>query len=487
MKSFLSNYRMWVVIWMVLLGLNLAVGTQLYAQEQAASGTAAAKEDAAQDDDPYEMYSLFSTVVEQVRAHYVDADASTYRDLIYGALRGMLQSLDPYSQFMDAEEFTEMREDTAGKFGGLGITIGMREGLLTVISPMEGTPAFRAGILPDDKIVEIDGETTDNLDLSEAVKRLRGDPGTDVTIKVFRPRIQKYKTFTLERAIINVPSVKDARILPGGIAYIRMLQFGQDTARDFQRELENFVSQDAKAFVLDLRGNPGGLLTAAVEVAQPFLKRGDLIVFTRGRNGNVDHSYRAHPRFKFPDIPMVVLINGASASASEIVAGALQDNHRAILVGEKSFGKGSVQTIMPQEGDTAIRLTTAKYYTPSERVIHDNGIEPDVVVPISFETWRKIILARNKAEETAAGEAAQTDTDSDMEGWTESVPDQDNEESLPEFQDQSQIKPKDGADSLFDDADSDTDDDDSANGEVSDPQLDRACDMLRGILVFHQR
>ena len=477
MKAFLSNYRIWVVIWMVLLAVNLAVGTQLYAQEHAAAKSAAAQDGAAQDDDPYEMYSLFSTVVEQVRAHYVDADASTYQNLIYGALRGMMQSLDPYSQFMDAEEFTEMREDTAGKFGGLGITIGMREGLLTVISPMEGTPAFRAGILPDDKIVEIDGETTDKLDLSDAVKRLRGDPGTDVTIKVFRPRIQKYKTFTLERAIINVPSVKDARILPGGIAYIRMLQFGQDTARDFQRELENFVSQDAKAIVLDLRGNPGGLLTAAVEVAQPFLKRSDLIVFTRGRNGEVDHSYRARPRFKFPDIPMVVLINGASASASEIVAGALQDNHRAILVGEKSFGKGSVQTIIPQEGDTAIRLTTAKYYTPSERVIHDNGIEPDVVVPISFETWRKIILARNKAEETAAGEAAQTDADDDMEGWTESAPDQDNEESLPEILEPATEK----------DADTEPSDDDTASGEVSDPQLDRACDMLRGILVFRQR
>ena len=460
MKAFLSNYRIWVVIWMVLLAVNLAVGTQLYAQEHAAAKSAAAQDGAAQDDDPYEMYSLFSTVVEQVRAHYVDADASTYQNLIYGALRGMMQSLDPYSQFMDAEEFTEMREDTAGKFGGLGITIGMREGLLTVISPMEGTPAFRAGILPDDKIVEIDGETTDKLDLSDAVKRLRGDPGTDVTIKVFRPRIQKYKTFTLERAIINVPSVKDARILPGGIAYIRMLQFGQDTARDFQRELENFVSQDAKAIVLDLRGNPGGLLTAAVEVAQPFLKRSDLIVFTRGRNGEVDHSYRARPRFKFPDIPMVVLINGASASASEIVAGALQDNHRAILVGEKSFGKGSVQTIIPQEGDTAIRLTTAKYYTPSERVIHDNGIEPDVVVPVSFDAWRRVLLARNRAE-VIEGE------DRGDEGWAEEEcgwVNVDGDETTPEEADDLDL-----------------------SEEPRDAQLERACDMLRGVLVFQKR
>lgn len=464
MKALFSNFRFWMVLLMAVLAINLAAGTRLYAQEKAAESAQKAA-----SDDPFEMYSLFSTVVEQVRAHYVDADASTYQNLIYGALRGMMQSLDPYSQFMDAEEFTEMREDTSGKFGGLGITIGMREGLLTVISPMEGTPAFRAGLLPEDKIVEIDGESTDSLDLSEAVKRLRGDPGTTVKVKIFRPRTQLYKTFTLERAIINVPSVKDARILPGDIAYIRMLQFGEDTARDFQLELEKFVAQGAKALVLDLRGNPGGLLTAAVEVAQPFLRRGDLIVFTRGRDGQVDRSYRARPRFKFPDIPMVVLINGASASASEIVAGCLQDNHRAILVGEKSFGKGSVQTIVPQEGDTAIRLTTAKYYTPSERVIHDNGIEPDIVVPISFETWRNIILARNKAEEASASGAS--DANADTEGWAP-----DTSADAFTFDDAST------APTLADDDTSDV----PADGS-SDPQLDRACDMLRGILAFQSR
>lgn len=475
-----SNFRCWMAVLVVLLAFNLAAGARLYAQEaksEEAAEAAAAADEKKPCDDPYEMYSLFSTIVEQVRTHYVDADASTYEDLIYGALRGMLQSLDPYSQFMDAEEFTAMREDTSGKFGGLGITIGIRDTLLTVISPMEGTPAFRAGILPEDKIVEIDGESTEDLDLSAAVKKLRGDPGTSVTIKVFRPRTQLYKTFTLERAIINVPSLKDARILPGDIAYIRMLQFGEDTAKDFQVELEKFVAQGAKALVLDLRGNPGGLLTAAVEVAQPFLERGDLIVFTRGRDGEVNQSFRARPRFKFPDMPMVVLINGASASASEIVAGALQDNKRAILVGEKSFGKGSVQTILPQERDTAIRLTTAKYYTPSERVIHDNGIEPDVVVPISFETWRKIILARNRAEESAAvGSVAAED---DTEGWTAGAIDQDNEELLPGLADEDDEDDAGAAKS------SKSKDDDS--GEVSDPQLDRACDMLRGILVFKER
>ncbi|NCA82328.1 MAG: S41 family peptidase [Opitutae bacterium] len=453
MRKFAKSFK-WLLVTAVL-AVNLAVGARLYSQETAAA------EAKAEADSPLEMYTLFSKVVEQVRANYVDGEKSTYQELIYGALKGMLQSLDPHSQFMDKEAFTAMKEDTAGKFGGLGITIGVKDAVLTVIAPMESTPAFRAGLLSGDKIIEINGDSTDGLALEDAVKKLRGDPGTTVKIKIFRPKTQLVKEFELERAIINVPSIKDTRVLDGGIGYVRMLQFGEETAADLQAELDKLEAQNVKAFILDLRSNPGGLLTSAVDVSQKFLKRSELIVFTRGRDNRMERSYRARTRQTFPGVPMVVLINGYSASASEIVAGALQDNRRAVLVGEKSFGKGSVQSVLPQDGGTAIRLTTAKYYTPSERVIHDNGIEPDVVVPMSVENWRNILLSRNKAEEKN-GDAALPAAD---EGWV----DQEGDE-IP---------------ALVDPAKPEAEEIDLDN--VADPQLDRACDMLRGILVFQKR
>ena len=451
MNTFSRNSK-WLLLTLVL-AVNLIVGARLYSQET--------EVEKPPKDSPLEMYSLFSKVVEQVRANYVDTEKSNYQDLIHGALRGMLQSLDPHSTFMDEEAFTAMREDTAGKFGGLGITIGIKDNLLTVIAPMEGTPAFRAGLYSGDKIMEINGESTDGLALEEAVKRLRGEPGTKVKIKIFRPKTQLMKEFELERAIINVPSIKDARVLDGGIGYVRMLQFGENTADDLQKALDELAGQKVKALVLDLRSKPGGLLTAAVEVAQKFLKRGELIVFTRGRDNRMERSYRARARLAFPQVPMVVLINGFSASASEIVAGALQDNRRAILVGEKSFGKGSVQSILPQEGGTAIRLTTAKYYTPSERVIHDVGIEPDIVVPMSGENWRDILLARNRAEEKNGDDAAPAVGE---EGWMD-------EEGVAPPAVKSTPTSADALDL----------------NHVADPQLERACDMLRGVLVFERR
>ncbi len=462
MKAMSGKWK-WVLITLVL-AVNLAVGARLYSKEAEAVQTAAVEEE---DLSPYEMYALFTKIVEQVRANYVDADKATYKELIYGALRGMLQSLDPHSQFMDEKAFASMREDTAGKFGGLGITIGMKDNMLTVITPMEGTPAFRAGLNPGDKIIEINGESTDGIALDDAVKQLRGDPGTMVKIKIFRPKTQLMKEFELERAIINVPSIKDTQVLDGGIGYVRMLQFGEHTADDLQAELDKLKAQDVKALVLDLRNNPGGLLTSAVDVSQKFLKRGSLIVFTRGRDDRMERAYRARARQTFPEVPMVVLINGYSASASEIVAGALQDNQRAILVGEKSFGKGSVQSVLPQDHQVAIRLTTAKYYTPSERIIHENGIEPDVVVPMSMDNWRRILMARNKSEEISNGEDAATEEG----GWVDEsgeifVPTESTSISL------------DSDEAALDDASLD---------DASDPQLERACDMLRGILVFQKR
>jgi carboxyl-terminal processing protease len=449
MNKFAQGIK-WLLVAAVL-AVNLAVGYRLYSQE-----TSAAQDEA---DSPYEMYTLFSKVVEQVRAHYVDEEKSSYESLVQGALGGMLQSLDPHSQFLDEEAYKSMREETSGKFGGLGITIGIKDSMLTVIAPMEGTPAFRVGLLSGDKIMEIEGESTEGISLEDAVKKLRGDPGVPVKIKIFRPRFQLMREFVITRAIINVPSIKDTQVIGGDIGYVRLLQFGESTARDLQAELDTLEAQKVRALVLDLRSNPGGLLNAAVEVAQLFLERGDLIVFTRGRDNRLERSYRARARRTFPDVPMVVLINGFSASASEIVAGALQDNRRAVLVGEKSFGKGSVQSVLPQDAGTAIRLTTAKYYTPSERVIHDNGIEPDVVVPMSVENWRNVILARNRASEV---NGAPVEAMEPGDGWVD---------------EEGALMPPDAAQ-----AEEEVDLDD-----VTDPQLDRATDMLRGILTFEDR
>ncbi len=377
----------WLVLAALLAG-NLVIGSRLYSQEPSVGDR----------DLAYEKMALFTKVIEQIREHYVDEDKTSYKDLIYGALRGMLQSLDAHSQFMDPEMYNDMKDDTAGEFGGLGIVISIKDGILTIIAPMEDTPGFRAGLLPGDKIIEIDGKTTEGLSLSEAVKKLRGQVGTKVTIKILRPKTQEVKTIELVRAKINVPSVKDAEILEDGIGYIRVIQFNEPTAKALQEAVEKLQGEGLKALVMDLRNNPGGLLTSAIEVSEKFLKRGDVIVSTQGRNVKQQQTFRAKGRSHYLAFPMVILVNGGSASASEIVAGALQDHQRAIVVGEKTFGKGSVQSVLPLDDGAAIRLTTAKYYTPKKRVIHENGIEPDIVVPMAPEDWHKLMVKRARPE-----------------------------------------------------------------------------------------
>jgi carboxyl-terminal processing protease len=335
----------------------------------------------------YEAIGLFTKVLEEVHRSYVDTNESGYDALIRHALSGMLQDLDPYSQFMDAQEYKGMKDDTAGRFGGIGIVISMKDGLLTVVSPMEGTPGFRAGILSGDIIVEVDGQETRELGLSESVKLMRGEPGTDVQIKTLRPSTHEIEDITITREEIDVASVKDVKMVQDGIGYIRITQFNQPTGGRLKEELEKLVDEGLDGLVLDLRGNPGGLLTAAAEVAELFLPRGKLIVFTKGRNGEENRQFKSSglTHYTAKDFPIVILVNGGSASASEIVSGALQDHKRAMLVGEKTFGKGSVQSLLPLEDGSAIKLTTAKYYTPSERVIHEHGIEPDYVVEMPME------------------------------------------------------------------------------------------------------
>ena len=360
------------------------------------------EEEAAPKDDrevAYDKIELMTEVIMHIRKHYVTEQ--TYEEIVYGALHGMLQRMDPHSDFLEPAAYSDMQEDTAGKFGGIGIHIGISDGVLTVIAPIEDTPAYRAGLMGGDRIMKIEGKRTRGMSLREAVDKLRGVPGTEVTITIQPATGGAMRDATMVRDEIKVPSVKGTRILRDNIGYIRITQFAQPTAESLQAALEELVGQDMQGLVLDLRNNPGGLLTSAIEVSQKFLKKGRPIVSTRGRPGvHRETENEARGPHHYTDFPMAVLVNGGSASASEIVAGALQDNKRAVLVGQQTFGKGSVQSVvrLKPDGKSAIRLTTAYYYTPSGRLIHDVGIEPDIVVEVSPLEWRDVQLKRAREE-----------------------------------------------------------------------------------------
>jgi carboxyl-terminal processing protease len=357
----------------------------------------------------YTAIALFTQVLEEVHRSYVDTEEADYDTLIRHALSGMLQELDPYSVFMAKDAYEDMKDSTAGKFGGIGVVISMKNGMLTVVSPMEDTPGFRAGILSGDIIIEVDGQEVRKLTLSESVGLMRGEPGTEVKIKTLRPSTRNIEEITITREKINVASVKGAEMIQDGIGYIRITQFNKPTGEALKTELEKLLKEGMQGFVLDLRGNPGGLLSSAAEVVELFLPRGELIVFTRSREKEGGQQYKSSglTHYTAKDFPMVILVNGGSASAAEIVAGALQDHKRAMLVGEKTFGKGSVQSVLPLEDGSAIKLTTAKYYTPSERVIHDNGIEPDHTVEMPAEDL--FLLLTQKTQENGTEDEALPD------------------------------------------------------------------------------
>jgi carboxyl-terminal processing protease len=327
----------------------------------------------------YEQLRLFTEVLSIVQNQYVDEVAP--KELIYSAIKGTLRGLDPHSSFLDPESYREMQVETSGSFGGLGIEITLRDDILTVVSPIDGTPAHRAGLAAGDRIVKIDGLATKDMQLSDAVKKMRGKPGTKVTISVAREGWTEPKDFEIQREQIRVHSVRTQE-LDGGIGYVKLRQFQEQTAHDLDQALEKFTKDGMKAFVLDLRNNPGGLLTSAVEVTEKFVEDGKLVVYTEGRVRNQNMRFSAHAKKAYSTIPMVVLVNQGSASASEIVAGALQDYGRAIVVGVQTFGKGSVQTIIPLSDGSGLRLTTAKYFTPKGRSIHGKGITPDIVVEL---------------------------------------------------------------------------------------------------------
>lgn len=387
------NRRIVYGVLLALLGVNLFFGAQIYVYSASAS----------QKEDLYSQYKLLADVLEKVRSEYVDGDKLTSQELIHGALKGMLNTLDPHSEFMEPVKFDELKKDTQGEFGGVGIVVQLsRDKYITVVSPMEDTPGYNAGILPLDRIIKIDGKSTEKISIEEAVKRLRGEPGSEVTLTVFRPSNATTKDFKLVRASIKVDTVKDIngkREFPIGenqIGYVRLTQFGEKTSSELDAALKKLQQQGMKALVMDLRGNPGGLLDQAGQVCEKFVDRGQLIVSTEGRNVSQRFEYRANGKGKPVGVPMVVLVNIGSASAAEIVAGCMQDlqsKTHAIIIGEQTFGKGSVQSILPLPDGSALRLTTAKYYTPSHKVIHEHGITPDIIVPMAdadeFDLYRK--------------------------------------------------------------------------------------------------
>ncbi len=362
----------------LLLGIFVGVGITLERAVQADRPTSTAASEA-DSPLPIEELRTFTEVFSRIKTDYVEPVSD--KKLIDDAIQGMLAGLDPHSAYMDPEQFKELRVGTEGEFGGLGIEVTMEDGLVKVVSPIDGSPAAHAGIKPGDFIIQLDQKAVKGMTLNDAVKYMRGKPGSQIKLTVVREGSNKPLTFTLTRSIIKIESVKN-RILEPGYGYIRISQFQANTGDSLNHALKTLKRENKgnlKGLVLDLRNNPGGVLNAAVSVADTFLNKG-LIVYTDGRVPDSRLKFSATPGDALNGAPIVVLVNGGSASASEIVAGALQDNKRAIIMGTKTFGKASVQTIIPMSDGSALRLTTARYYTPSGRSIQNLGIVPNVIV-----------------------------------------------------------------------------------------------------------
>jgi len=342
----------------------------------------------------YEQIKLLSEVFVLVRDNYVEPVDP--KKLIYGACEGMVNKLDPFSQFMDPQAHEMMKSETEGKFGGLGIRIAIQEGRLTVVTPLPRTPAYELGILPGDKIMKIEGKDTKDITLSEAVNLLRGKPGTEVTISIFREGEKDLIDFTITRAVVKIESVPDAKMLTDKIGYIELTEFSKEAPDEFDKVWKKLRKQGMESLILDLRYNPGGLLTTAVEICKNFIGDKKLIVYTRGRSEEQVIKFFAERKTKHEKVPLVILVNKGSASGSEIVAGCVQDWKRGIVLGEKTFGKASVQSLMPLSDGSGLRLTTAKYYTPNGRLIHEVGITPDIVVQVPLETMAELMKQREK-------------------------------------------------------------------------------------------
>ena len=407
----------------VVLGLVFASATGL-AQDNPAPAAGAAPagnnelpppvsiETSAKEDNVYSCLTIFTRVLQLVRQDYVDADKVDFRVLTYNALRGMLSGLDPHSQFMEPDSFKDMQDDTRSRYDGLGLVVSAKDGVLIIVSAMEDTPAAKAGLSSGDQILKINGATTEKMQLSDAITALKGGPGDQVTLQILRPSSKEVRDFTLTRVEIKVDSVKDAHLIDPAltgddkVGYVRIIQFNEPTAEDLGHKLDDLQKQGMQALVLDLRNNPGGLLNSAVDVCGQFVPPKTMVVYTEGRTPSSKREYYTSSVAKNRgDFPMTVLINGGSASGAEIVAGALKDLNRAVVVGETSFGKGSVQSVIGLPDGSAVRLTTAKYYTPSRQVIHQHGVTPTIRAALTTDQERALNARRNAVDAQGGDEA----------------------------------------------------------------------------------
>jgi carboxyl-terminal processing protease len=393
----------------------------------------------------YEQLELFTAALAIIESDYVEAPEA--QDLIYGALKGMLGALDPYSQFLDPDTYKEIKVETEGQFGGLGIEITIRDDMLTIIAPIDGTPAYRAGIKSGDRIVKINDELTRGITLLEAVKKLRGRPNTSVDITVLRESENRLVDISLTRDIIKIESIRKIEMVDEHVGYIRISEFQEKTPKDLHDALKQLESQGLEGLVLDLRDNPGGLLDVAVEVSETFLPPRAIVVSIAGRITRQNMEFRSRGGKYAEGVSLVILVNEGSASASEIVAGAVQDHKRGIIMGKKSFGKGSVQTVIPLRDGSALRLTTSKYFTPNGRSIHGEGIQPDVEV-------ERMELVKPGSGETKGDKIFEEIE----EGKEENI-----------------------------DVQEDADDEGEVKEEAYDNQLSHAVQLLKGLQVFRER
>ena len=354
------------------IGQNLTRRTAEFPLAKAASAVASTGQQ-----DRYENLELFNRVMHFVEANYVDEVKN--KTLIEGAIKGMLETLDPHSNFLPPDLYKDMQIDTSGKFGGLGIEIGMKDNILTVLAPIEDTPAWKAGLKPNDRIVKINSESTKGMNLVEAVSKMRGKPKTDVLLSIYREGFDRIKDIRITRDIIKIQSVK-AELLEPQFGYVRLTTFNENASHDIKKAIDEMSKKGKlRGLVFDLRTNPGGLLDQAVEVTSLFIDDG-VVVSTIGRNRDQKDVKYARKGMAYKDFPVAILVNSSTASAAEIVAGALQDHHRAIIMGQSTFGKGSVQTVIPLPPDMGLKLTIARYYTPSGRSIQEKGVQPDIAL-----------------------------------------------------------------------------------------------------------
>ncbi|NOX09789.1 MAG: S41 family peptidase [Gammaproteobacteria bacterium] len=457
----LKTQKLLFILTGVVLGASLSIGSGVLAERD--NGPAAL---------PLKELREFSDVFNRIKSDYVEEVDD--KELLENAIRGMLSGLDPHSNYLDTEEFEELRVGTTGEFGGLGIEVGMEDGFVRVVSPIDDTPAQKAGMQSGDLIIRLDDTPVKGMTLRDAVKIMRGEPGEPIMLTVVREGVERPLKVEIIRAIIKVRSVK-SRVLEDGYAYVRISQFQSKTAKNLDEELEKLKEEmgEISGMILDLRNNPGGVLNGAVDVSDAFLQKG-LIVYTEGRIDDSLMRFNAKPGDLLDGAPLVVLVNQGSASASEIVAGALQDHKRALVVGRKTFGKGSVQTIMPLSPETAVKMTTARYFTPSGRSIQAEGIVPDI-------TFEKLKVTVVKTPFKAVREA-------DLTGHLEHKNSENGDADIEadKGRKKGKVKNKDKDDTVNKDDATDKDEEKENTLAKTDYQLYEALNLLKGLVIYKE-